>query len=441
MAHTLFPFGHATHPQWRMAAALVLAQLRGHMALPEYASTATLGLLYITDRYAEHAEDILQHISAELPEITDWAGTVGVGIASSNVEYFDEPALAVMLCDIPSDQYRVFSGVAPLSSHLGMFEAHTALVHADGNTPELTELLQELAQRTETGYLFGGLASSRQHTVQFAISGNGNVRGQGKASGVFRGGLSGVAFGPGVTLLSRVTQGCEPVVLANGKKASVHTVTASEGHVVTELDGQPALDVLLADLNISLDEPRAAMQRLRSSLVGLAAVDTSPAPVSSGMVTRHGSFGAQTRVRHIIGLDPVRRGVAVADLVPQGSQLVFCERDVQAARRDLVRICTEIREELEPAQMGQESALDWASASAHAPLSSTTLPDSSKTIMGAIYVSCTGRGGPHFGGPGAELQIVRRALGDVPLVGFFAGGEIAHQQLYGYTGVLTVFTA
>ena len=51
-----------------------------------------------------------------------------------------------------------------------------------------------------------------------------------------------------------------------------------------------------------------------------------------------------------------------------------------------------------------------------------------------------GRGGPHFGGASAELQIVRRALGDVPLVGFFAGGEIAHQELYGYTGVLTVFT-
>jgi small ligand-binding sensory domain FIST len=29
----------------------------------------------------------------------------------------------------------------------------------------------------------------------------------------------------------------------------------------------------------------------------------------------------------------------------------------------------------------------------------------------------------------------------VPLVGFFAGGEIAHRHLYGYTGVLTVFTA
>jgi len=56
-----------------------------------------------------------------------------------------------------------------------------------------------------------------------------------------------------------------------------------------------------------------------------------------------------------------------------------------------------------------------------------------------VYVICAGRGGPHFGGPSAELQIMRRALGDVPLVGFFAAGEIAHRQLHGYTGVLTVF--
>jgi len=55
-------------------------------------------------------------------------------------------------------------------------------------------------------------------------------------------------------------------------------------------------------------------------------------------------------------------------------------------------------------------------------------------------VSCTGRGGHHFGGPSAELQVIRHALGEVPLVGFFAAGEIAGHQLYGYTGVLTVFT-
>jgi small ligand-binding sensory domain FIST len=67
-------------------------------------------------------------------------------------------------------------------------------------------------------------------------------------------------------------------------------------------------------------------------------------------------------------------------------------------------------------------------------------PHPARRMAGAIYVSCAGRGGPHFGGPSAEMHIVRRALGDVPLVGFFAGGEIAHQALHGYTGVLTVFT-
>jgi small ligand-binding sensory domain FIST len=422
----LFPFGHATHPQWRMAAGLVLAQLRAQMALRHYASQPTLAILYITDHYASHAEAILEHLSAELPTVPDWTGTVGVGIASNNVEYFDEPALAVMLCELPGDQYRVFSGVAPLGSHRGFFDAHTALVHADGNTPDLTELLHELAERTDSGYLFGGLAASRQENVQFAISGNGNVGGQGKASGVFRGGLSGVAFSDGVALLSRVTQGCEPLHTPGGKKSTVRTVTACEGNVVTELDGTPALDVLLQDLGVNLEQPREALDKLRSTLAGLTDAGTDA-------VTPVGNFGANTRVRHIIGLDPVRKGVAVADLVQLGSSLVFCNRNVDAARRDLVRICAEIREELEPVELSLETATDLQADRADAA------PSPARNIAGAVYISCAGRGGPHFGAPSAELQLIRHALGDVPLVGFFAGGEIAHQHLYGYTGVLTVF--
>ena len=113
--------------------------------------------------------------------------------------------------------------------------------------------------------------------------------------------------------------------------------------------------------------------------------------------------------------------------------MAFCQRNPQAARADLMRICAEIREELEP----QEMCLPVAAALA-APEAGAA-PSSDRRIAGAVYVSCAGRGGPHFGGPSAELQIVRRALGDVPLVGFFAGGEIARHHLYGYTGVLTVF--
>jgi len=153
----LFPYGHATHPQWQMAAALVLAQVRAQMALHGYATAPTLALLYITDHYAAQAQDILEQLQAELPLVTDWSGTVGVGIVSNNVEYWDEPALSLMLLELPSDQYRVFSGVAPL----GMgFEAHTALVHADGDTADLAELVEEMAARTDAGYVFGGVSSS-----------------------------------------------------------------------------------------------------------------------------------------------------------------------------------------------------------------------------------------------------------------------------------------
>lgn len=412
----LFPFGHATHPQWQMAAGLVLAQLRAQMALPAYASAPTLGLLYITDHYAAEAQDILDHLAAELPEVTDWSGTVGVGIASSNVEYFDEPALAVMLCGMPSDQYRVFSGVAPLAPG---FAPHTALVHADASTPEVAELIAEMADRTASGYLFGGLASSRGDVVQFAVGGNGNISGHGHAGGVFRGGLSGVAFGEGVGLVSRVTQGCQPV-------SAPRSITACEGNLVLELDGEPALDLLFDELQISLDQPQAAMAALRGTLVGLT-------EASADVVARTGNFGSDVIVRHIIGVDPQRRGVAIANRVEPGMQLAFCQRNVEAAKADLVRICAEIREEMEPEELPLAVASELAASDALAA------PSPARQMAGAIYVSCAGRGGPHFGGPSAEMQIVRRALGEVPLVGFFAGGEIARGNLYGYTGVLTVF--
>jgi small ligand-binding sensory domain FIST len=429
----LFPHAHATHPQWRMAAALVLAQLRAQMALPDHAGAPPLGLLYITDHYASEAQAILEHLGAELPEVTDWVGTVGVGIAANNVEYFDEPALAVMLCDLAPEQYRVFSGVAPLSANGRgrngeTFEAHTALVHADGNTPELAELIVELAERTRSGYVFGGLASSRGQVAQFAQSSAGNLHGQGAASGVFRGGLSGVAFAASVGMVSRVTQGAQPV-------DRERLVTEAEGNQVFSLDGEPALDVLLDHFGLSLDRLPETVGRLRSIFVGLRASEEQAHSAAPKGLRVPGQFGADVLVRHIIGLDPARRGMAVADRVVQGTHLAFCERNAQAARADLMRVCAEVRDELEPEEMVLTLATTLSGRADEAPAAQA------RRIVGAVYVSCVGRGGPHFGTPSAELQIVRHALGDVPLVGFFANGEIAHQRLYGYTGVLTVFTA
>ncbi len=400
-----FLVGHATHPDWRASLALAGAQIEARRPAHERsgAGPLTLGFAYFSDHYAPHAQALLLELRQRWPGVA-WVGSVGVGVCAFGVEYIDEPALALMLAALPAGRFEVFSGARKLQR----IEPYTALVHADPATPELQELITEMSDRTESGYLFGGLASSRAATVHLA-------------DGVWQGGLSGVAFTRDVALISRVTQGSQPI-------GPTREVTACERHVVTELDGEPALPCLLRDLGLSsLDDPRAALPRLRATLVGLTdAADTA--------LARPGQFGADTRVRHLVGLDPGRNAVAVAELLEPGMRLAFCQRDVQAARRDLVRICSEIRDELET----QAEAAVTAGTTPTAP--------AARRILGAIYVSCTGRGGPHFGGPSAELKIVQHALGggggteDIPLVGFFAAGEIARHHLYGYTGVLTVFT-
>jgi len=410
----LFLHAHATHPDWRMALALAATQIEALRRTPDHAADPTLGWLYLTDHYAADAESLLADVKRRWPGVA-WVGTVGVGVSANGVEYFDEPGLSLMLGDVAREHFRVFSGARPL----GSFDAATAQVHADPATADLGDLIGEMAERTSTGYLFGGLASARNRTLHIA-------------DGVFQGGLSGVAFAPEVALVSRVSQGCQPI-------GPARSITTADRNVVVTLDGEPALDCLLRDLRIDAVEPRDALPRLRQTLVGLSdgsSFSEFPATLSlsKGALSRPGQFGADTRVRNLVGLDPARRGVAIGDVAHTGTQLAFCTRNTEAARRDLVRICTEIREELEPETLPLETALALQGSDAE------HTPHPARRIAGAVYVSCAGRGGPHFGAPSAELAIVRHALGDVPLVGFFANGEIARHHLYGYTGVLTVFS-
>jgi small ligand-binding sensory domain FIST len=401
----LFLHAHATHPDWHFALALAVSQIDAQRKLPDHAGEPTLGWVYFTDHYADNAETLLTVLQAHWPSVA-WVGAVGVGIAGNGVEYFNEPALSLMLTDLPVDQFKVFSGAAPL----GGFKAASAQVHADPQTTDLSDMVREMSQRTRSGYVFGGLASSRSRTLHIA-------------NGVFQGGLSGVAFSEDEGILSRVTQGSQPI-------AKARTITEAEHNLVLSLDGEPALDCLLRDLKIDDIHHRDAMPRLRETLVGL--VDAAD---HAGAISRPGQFGSDTRVRHLIGLDPARRGVAIADHAEVGMSMAFCTRDLDAARRDLVRICTEIREALEPESLPLETALALQGSDAD------RVPHAARRMAGAVYVSCVGRGGPHFGAPSAELAIIRHALGDVPLVGFFAAGEIARHHVYGYTGVLTVFTS
>lgn len=392
-----FRHAHASHPDWRVAVELAQAQLDAQAAQPAFAEGGTLGIVYATGALGGHLGSIRDALAHGHPGVR-WVGAAVEGVCATGAEYVDAPALALMICALPADDFRIFSGRAPLPGDDDAADAiESALVHADPATPDLAELLVDLSLRTRSGRLFGGVVGGEPDEEDGEAAQ--------LADDTISGGVSGVAFGPGIGLLSRVTQGCSPL-------AGEHVISSCESHYIQSLDGRPALDVMLDDLDVPAearasrdgDEILRALPAERLShglMIGFAPAD---APRGFG-------FGDYL-VRNVVGIDPANRLLAVAARPQEGDRAVFCTRDRDAARADLIRICTELREELETESL---------------------------RVLGAHYVSCVGRGAPLFGGPGAELQIIAHNLGEIPLVGFFANGEIAGDRLYGYTGVLTLF--
>lgn len=418
MTTAALPFfhAHATHPDWRMALALTAAQIDSQRAQAGVDASPTLGWIYFTEAYVGEARALMADLRLRWPG-AQWVGGSGAGVLATGVEYRDEPALAVMVADLDPSLFRVFSGQRPLSG----FPAGTMQVHADLQAPDLPELLQELAGRTRSGGLFGGVVHGRMPGVQIADE-------------VLDGGVSGLALHPSLAVITRLTQGCQAI-------GPVRRVTRFERNQVLSLDGQPALDCLLDDLGLNPGSLGAAVPRLGTTLAGLVAPDAA-------LAERAGeALDPAVQVRRLVGVSPSRGGVALAEDLDEWSgdsrggqvpavRLAFCRRDAASAWRDLVRVCSEVRDELLP----EEEA--WALSRGATPVGLDEDPARAwvrARVAGAVYVSSVGRGGEYFGGPLAELQTVRQALGDVPLVGLFAAGEIAGDRLHSFAGVLTVF--
>lgn len=333
-----------------------------------------LGFLYVTDHLAGHLGDI-REILAAATGVGHWAGTVGVGICAAGIEYFDQPAAVALTGDFPGDAFRVFgAGEAPGADDLrcGGAPASIAVVHGDPRQGDIAERIRALAAMTESGFLVGGLASSRRRFTALA---------DGPAGGA----LSGVAFSDAVTVATRLTQGCAPI-------GGAHQISGAQNNIVIELDDRPALEVLREEVGVTGSEELSSLGG--QVFVGLAVA---------------GSDTPDYVLRNLIGIDPGNRLIAVGDLVQKGQRLRFFRRDQETARADMVRMLDSIREGL------------------------YTPP------KGALYFSCLGRGGALLGGDSEELRMIRAALGDVPLAGFFGYGEISRNRLYGYTGVLTLF--
>ena len=375
MTGTSFRAACATGDDWQTIADQCIAELCSE---PVHAN---LGFLYVTDVLARQLDSLLQYLR-DKTGVSGWVGTVGSGICFTGREIYDEPAAAVMLASLPEDSYRLLpSGIESLSDMLtansdwlARTQAHFAIVHGDPRNTYLPQIIESLSAQLDPGFLVGGLTSSNDEHFQQQIAGE-----------ITEGGLSGVLFSGDIQVISSLTQGCTPL-------GSKHVITACNGNIVAELDGKAALDVFKQDIG----------EVLSRDLSRVAGYIFAGFPVP-------GSDTGDYLVRNLIGIDPEEKLLAIGDNLENDTRIMFCRRDADAAREDMMRMLTDLARR------------------------------ANGRIRGGVYYSCLGRGRYQFGEHSEELKMIRDQLGDFPLVGFFANGEISHNRLYGYTGVLTLF--
>ncbi len=345
---------------------------------------ANLGILYLSEPAAPVFPQLVRALT-ERTGIHSWVGGVGLGVCSAEDEIFDEPAAVAMTAVLPPDSFCIFSATDDPGSELPRRHAAwietsqpaLALVHADPRCPDLAKAAIDVA--TVSGaFLVGGLVS---HRCASPLLG----RASGEDNGLGGNGFAGLMLAPGIAVATGLTQGCMPI-------GPVHRIDEARDNVVMSIDGRPALAVFTEDIGPGL---AGDLRRIGGLIfAGL------PVP---------GSDTGDYLVRNLMAIDPGRGWLVLGAEVVAGDPIVFCRRDPESARRDMVRMVSQLAGRLSgPPKAG-------------------------------IYVSCVARGAALFGEPGVETALIREGLGEFPLIGFFANGEISRDRLYGHTGVLTLF--
>lgn len=348
--------------------------------LGDIPESANFGVIYITDALARELEHLI-HLLQQGTGVSHWTGTVGIAICASGKEIYDSPAMAIMICEFPQDDFLTIPALSTDSrefaeSHRDWIDekqARFGIVHGNPTNPATPDLIQQLSQELDGGFFVGGLTSSQSEHWQIN-------------DGLSQGGISGVLFSESIEVVTGHSQGCSPI-------SPVRTITEAQRNIILKLDGESGLDRLKEDVG-------EVLARDLSRLGGYIFV---------GLPIRHSDTG-DYMIRNIIGLDTDRNIFAIGELVDEGDKMMFCRRDGNTARTDMQRMLDDLKK-----RVGE------------------------RKIKGAVYYSCLGRGRHQFGDNSEELQMINQTLGDIPLVGFFANGEIFNNRLYGFTGVLTLF--
>ena len=342
-------------------------------------TTGRLGILYTSEDFAPCLGEMVELLKAKT-STPDWVSAAGYGIISQTEEVFGESAATALILDIPSNSYRLFSGSSEAGKNLAIKESEW-----------ITEATMPLTfchvdpRRPDAMDAIKNLA---EETGSFLIGGLTVASGDSPHMVTEeKSCISGVAISPIQTeILTGLSQGCSPI-------SKTLTVTKVEENIIIELDNKPAFDVLIDSIGDEFNDNLQAM----AGTIFIAL----PIP---------GSDTADYTVRNLVGLDPQNKIIAIAEPISKGEPLLFCRRDQKTAVDDMRRMTNSIK-----GRIGE------------------------RFIRGGIYISCAARGPNQFSPPERETDIIRETLGDFPIAGFFANGEISRSQVYAYTGVLALF--
>jgi small ligand-binding sensory domain FIST len=326
-------------------------------------------------------------------------GTTAEGVIGVRRELEGVPGVTVLAASLPGVSLEPFSYAqidwpespddnASLREQFRLHDAshpvRAMLLLADPFSTPMTRVLPSIARSFPGVPVVGGMASAAR-----APGGNRLVMNR----QLLRDGAVGLAIGGNVRVDCTVSQGCRPV----GRPV---VITRSQRHIVQHLGGRPALTVA-KEVVESLNDQDRDLAQSGGLLVGRV-IDEY----------KHRFGRGDFLIRGLLGVDEDSRYIAIGDpLVRVGQTIQFHVHDGRTAEEDLA-LMLEVQKLQGPAS-------------------------------GALLFSCNGRGARLFDRGDVDPQLVHDALGDVPLAGFFASGEIGpvggQNFVLGHTASLVAF--
>jgi small ligand-binding sensory domain FIST len=361
----------------------VLFVTRPHAGALEEAADAVTRLLEPTLLIGCAAESVVgsQREIEQAPAVSLWAGLTGPIAPVRLWVDFEEEGLEGPDDGLDSDPEE---GTSPIPLVAGWpddlaFEPQALLLLADPFTFPIDLLLRGLAADHPGLPVIGGMASAARSPGGNRLALNDQV---------FTDGAVGALVGPGVTVSSVVSQGCRPI----GRPLAV---TRAEGNIIYQLAGQPALNRLLQMAKDGMSERDVELinQGLHLGVV----IDEHKVDFGRG----------DFLIRNVIGADRSNGAIAVGDTVEVGTTVQFHVRDAEAADEDLRELLAE------------------------------------RTADGVLLFTCNGRGSRLFAKPDHDAGVIGDLLGDPPISGFFAAGEVGpvggHNFVHGFTASMALF--